>query len=78
MSKKTNQRKKVGLKLDSNQSFFIEDLNVFMHIQKTYAALVKNQISEQEKDTISKVLNAVKSAIDNVYIAKENDYDQEW
>lgn len=78
MSKKTNQRKKVAIKLDNNQSFFVEDLDVFMHIQKTYVALIKNQITDQEKNITNKILTAVKSAIENVYIARENCYDEEW
>jgi len=78
MSKKTNQRKNVGIKLDNNQSFFVEDLDVFMHIQKTYVALIKSQMTDQEKNITTKVLAAAKSAIENVYIAKENGYDEEW
>jgi hypothetical protein len=78
MSKKTNQRKKVGIKLNNNQSFFVEDLDTFIHMQKTYSGLTNSQTTSQEKNLIAKALAAIKFAIDNVYIANESGYEDEW
>lgn len=77
MSKKTNKRKKINIKLDSGQTFLIEDLQIFMHIQKTYASLVRGQISEEDKNTCNKVISAINTAVKNVYIATESDSSDE-
>lgn len=78
MSKKTNQKKKVGIKLENNQSFIIEDLNVFLHIQKTYADLMRSQIGDRDKVICSKVITAVNQAINDVYIAPNDGYSEDW
>jgi len=78
MSKKTNQKKKINIKLEDNQSFIVEDLDVLMHIQKHYAMLIKNQMNETDKNTCLKVIYAVNHAIENVYIAPSDGYSENW
>jgi len=78
MSKKTNKKKKQGIKLESGQTYAIEDLEAFMHIQKTYASLACSHISDDEKALCARVLSAVNSAIKNVYIAREENSDEDY
>lgn len=78
MSKKTNQKKKVNIKLEDNQSFIVEDLDVIMHVQKHYVTLVKNQMNEKDKEICLRVINAVNHAIENVYIAPSDGYSENW
>ena len=78
MSKKTNQKKKINIKLEDNQSFIVEDLDVLMHIQKHYAMLIKNQMNETDKSICLKVINAINHAIENVYIAPSDGYSENW
>lgn len=77
MSKKTNKKKKINIKLESGQTYMIEDLQVLMHIQKTYASLLRGQISEEDKAITNKVISAVNIAVNNVYIGTENSLDDE-
>lgn len=78
MSKKNNQKKKVGIKLSSGQSYLVEDLQVFLHIQKTYASMMRGQISEQDKATCSKVIAATNAAVQNVYIGADDGSDEDY
>lgn len=78
MSKKTNQKKKVGIKLENNQSFLIEELDIFLHIQKTYASLTRGQISEHDRAMQNRVIAAVNLAIENVYVAPAEGYNEDW
>lgn len=75
MSKKSNQKKKVGLKLTSGQTYMLEDIEIFLHIQKTYATIMRGQLSDNDKDTCSKVMTAVNHAIQNIYTAPSGDYE---
>lgn len=77
MSKKTNKKKKVNIKLDSGQSYMIEDLQVLMHVQKTYVSLLRGQIPEEDKIIINKVISAINTSVKNVHIALESDLDDE-
>lgn len=77
MSKKTNKKKKINIKLDSGQTYMIEDLQTLIHIQKTYASLLRGQISEEEKNVCSKVIAAVNTAVANVYNASNDGSDDE-
>jgi hypothetical protein len=78
MSKKTNQKKKVNIKLGHNQSFIIEDLDILLHIQKTYANFLRGNCSEQEKNIYKKIVEAVNISIENVYISLTDGVDDEW
>lgn len=78
MSKKTNLKKKVTIKLEPGQSFLIEDLDILMHIQKTYATLLRSQVSSDDKVVYAKVITAVNSAVENVNNASSNNYDDQW
>lgn len=78
MSKKTNQKKKVGIKLENNQSYMIEDLDVLMHIQKTYADLMRGQLNEQDRVMCTRIISAVNQAINNVYLAPSDGYSEDW
>lgn len=78
MSKKTNQKKKINIKLENNQSFLIEDLDTLLHIQKTYASMMRGQLSEQDKLTYNRVIAAVNTAIENVYLAPSDGYSEDW
>jgi len=78
MSKKTNQKKKVNIKLENNQSFLIEDLDVLLHIQKTYAAMIRGQLSDKDRDTYTRVVSAVNVAIENVYVVSSDGYNEDW
>lgn len=77
MSKKTNKKKKINIKLESGQTFMIEDLQVILHIQKTYATMLRAQSSPEDKLVYSKVIEAVNLAIENVYVASEDNSDDE-
>ena len=78
MSKKTNQKKKVNIKLAPGQSFLIEDLDILIHIQKTYANMLRGQVSNENKNILNRVILAVNLAIENVNNDSSNDYDDEW
>lgn len=78
MSKKTNLKKKVTIKLEPGQSFLIEDLDILMHIQKTYANFLRGQVSPDDKVVYARVITAVNSAVENVNNASSNDYDDQW
>lgn len=78
MSKKTNQKKKINIKLENNQSFFIEDLDILMHIQKTYASLMRGQLSEQDRSTCNRVISAINTAVNNVYVSTSDGYGEDW
>jgi len=78
MSKKTNQKKKVNIKLENNQSFLIEDLNIILHIQKTYVSMMRGQLSEQDKALYNRVIAATNIAMENVYLTSSDGYSEEW
>ena len=77
MSKKTNKKKKVNIKLESGQTFLIEDLQILLHVQKTYATLLGGQVSPEEKAKFMRIVNAVNAAIENVYVATDGGLDDE-
>lgn len=77
MSKKTNKKKKINIKLESGQTFMVEDLQIILHIQKTYANMLRAQSSSEDKAIYNKVIAAVNSAIENVYVASEENADDE-
>jgi len=78
MSKKTNKKKKQVIKLESNQSYMVEDLGAFMHVQKTYALLLRSNISHEERALCARVLSAVDSAIKNVYLTPEEGSNEDY
>lgn len=78
MSKKTNQKKKVSIKLEPGQSFLIEDLDLLLHIQKTYAGLLRGQVSNEDRSLYNRVIQAVNLSIDNVNNSPQNEYGDEW
>lgn len=78
MSKKTNKKKKQGIKLQSGQTYAIEDLEIFMHVQKTYASIACGHISDEEKAICARVLSAVDFAIKNVYVAQGGSSDEDY
>jgi len=78
VSKKTNQKKKVNIKLGPGQSFLIEDLDILIHIQKTYANMLRGQVSNDDKAIFNRVILAINLAIENVNNSSSNDYDDEW
>jgi len=78
MSKKTNKKKKQGIKLQPGQTYAVEDLQIFMHIQKTYASIACGHISDEEKATCARVLSAIDSAIKSVYVPQEGDSDEDY
>lgn len=78
MSKKTSQKKKVNIKLEPGQSFLIENLDLLMHVQKTYANLLRGQVSAEDKALYTRVINAVNISIENVHNATSSDYGDEW
>ncbi len=72
MSKKINQRKKINIKLQNNQSFMIEDLSIFLHIQRTYANFLRGICSEEDKNIYTKIVSAINDSIENVFITPVN------
>jgi hypothetical protein len=78
MSKKTNQKKKINIKLENNQSFIVEDLDILIHIQRTYASMMRGQLSEQDRVVCARVITATNSAIENVFISTTDGYGDEW
>lgn len=78
MTKKTNQKKKINIKLKNNESFLIEDLNLLLHIQSTYASLLRGQVNEQDKIIYTKIIKAVELSILNVYNGGISDSENEW
>jgi hypothetical protein len=78
VSKKTNQKKKVNIKLEPGQSFLIEDLDLLIHVQKTYVNMLRGQISAEDKSACNRVIAAVNLAIENVHNSTSSDYGDEW
>lgn len=78
MSKKTNQKKKVNIKLEPGQSFLVEDLDLLIHVQKTYANLLRGQVSQEDRTLYTRVINAVNISIENVHNVNSSDYGDEW
>lgn len=78
MSKKTNLKKKVNIKLEPGQSFLIEDLDLLIHVQKTYASMLRGNVIAEEKTMCNRVIAAVNAAIENVNNASSGDYDDQW
>lgn len=78
MSKKTNQKKKVNIKLEPGQSFLIEDLDLLIHVQKTYVNLLRGQVSLEDRALYTRVINAVNISIENVHNVNSSDYGDEW
>lgn len=78
MSKKTNQKKKVNIKLEPGQSFLIEDLDLLLHVQKTYANLLRGQVSADDKILFNRVISAVNEAIENVHNGNSDNYGDDW
>lgn len=78
MSKKTNQKKKVNIKLEPGQSFLVEDLDLLIHVQKTYANLLRGQVSPEDRTIYTRVINAVNISIENVHNVNSSDYGDEW
>ena len=77
MSKKTNKKKKINIKLESGQTFLIEDLQTILHIQKTYASMLRAQSSPEDKAIYTRVIEAINLAIENVYVSSEESSDDE-
>jgi len=77
MSKKTNKKKKINIKLESGQTFLIEDLQIILHIQKTYASMLRAQSSPEDKAIYTRVIEAINLAIENVYVSSEESSDDE-
>jgi hypothetical protein len=77
MSKKTNKKKKVNIKLESGQSYLIEDLEIILNIQKIYAGLTKGQISDEDRNIYNRVMAAVANAVGNVYHAVDDGAEDE-
>jgi hypothetical protein len=65
MTKKTNQKKKVNIRLKSGESFFIEDIDIILHIQKIYADLLRVAKSDRDRFVCNRVITAVNFAIEN-------------
>jgi len=72
MSKKTHPKKKINIKLENNQSFIVEDLSAFLHIQKTYTHFLRGHVSNEDKVLFTKIINSVDKAIANLYTAPVN------
>lgn len=78
MSKKTNEKKKVNIKLNSNQSYFVDDIETFMHIQKTYADMLMSVKNEIERQNIVRVLNKINEAYENIFVAPIDGSGDDW
>lgn len=78
MSKKTNKKKKVNLKLESGQTFLVEDLQTLIHIQKTYASMLRGQIPQEDREVCNKIITAINIAVENVYIATDESNDEDY
>lgn len=78
MTKKTHQKKKVTIKLDDNQSYIIEDIQVLLHVQKTYAHMLRSVSTDEDKALFTRVISAVNEAIENVFYAQSDGIDDEW
>jgi predicted nucleic acid-binding protein len=78
MSKKTNEKKKVNIKLSSNQSYFVDEIDTFMHIQKTYADLLRSVKNEIERENIVRILNKINEAFENIFVASMDGSGDDW
>lgn len=78
MAKKTNEKKKVNIKLSNGQSYLIEDIDVFVHIQKTYAEMLRVSKLEEEKNLFLKIINSINEAVSNVYVFRQDDDNEDW
>lgn len=78
MAKKTNEKKKVNIKLSNGQSYLVEDIDVFVHIQKTYAEMLRVSKSEEEKSLFLKIINSINETVSNAYIFRQDDDNEDW
>jgi len=78
MAKKTNEKKKVNIKLSNGQSYLIEDIDVFVHIQKTYAEMLRVSKLEEEKNLFLKIINSINEAVSNAYVFRQDDDNEDW
>lgn len=78
MSKKIHQKKKVTIKLEDNQSYIIEDIQTLLHVQKTYANMLRSVTTDEDKALFTRVITAVNEAIDNTFYAQSGGDNDEW
>jgi|LakMenE01Jun11ns_1017448.scaffolds.fasta_scaffold9891812_3 hypothetical protein len=78
MSKKTNEKKKVNIKLNVNQSYMVDDIETFMHIQKTYADLLRSAKVESEREVLIAILDKLNEAFANLFTGSINGDGDEW
>lgn len=78
MAKKTNEKKKVNIKLSNGQSYLVEDIDIFVHIQKTYAEMLRVSKSEEEKSLFLKIINSTNEAVSNAYVFRQDDDNEDW
>lgn len=78
MSKKINEKKKVNVKLSANQSYLVADIDVFMHMQKTYADLLRSVKVESDRQMYISILNKLNEAFENAFISSEDGSGDDW
>ena len=78
MAKKINEKKKVNIKLSNNQSYFIEDINIFLNIRKVYSDLLRVEKSSANISLYSKIIEATNFAVENVYVNNHGGNDEDW
>lgn len=79
MSKKIHQKKKVTIKLEDKESYIIEDIQTLLHVQKTYANMLRAVVTDEDRVLFTRVITAVNEAIENTFYAqKDGADDDEW
>lgn len=78
MAKKINEKKKVNIKLSNRQSYFIEDIDLFLHIRKVYSDLLRVEKSPDNTSLYSRIIEATNFAVENVYVNNQGVNDEDW
>jgi hypothetical protein len=79
MSKKQNSRKKINIKLKSNESYIVADADWFLAISDMYNSLAKlEQYKETKKELIQTAAFIKESVEQNYFDPSLNNEDEDW
>ena len=63
MSKKTNEKKKISVKLVSGQAVYVADVETLYHISNTYAHLASSEKDSKQKQFCVSIVKSINEAI---------------
>lgn len=81
MSKKTNEKKKVNIKLTDNQSYLVADVDFFMRIEKIYADLLFSAKVETDRQLYLNDLDKIRNEALNperIFNSNSDGSNDEW